>query len=466
MAYNTKLRLIDAKMEQPSGQTLTLSGNTIFDVGSDGIPKYSVHPDFTDATYSGGTTLVDKQYVDDAVVSGGEVFKFTEDIVVSIEAGKTFGRYENGDTIPASGKTPNEVILLATQEPITPTVSLTPTGTNVAYGESGKTVSVAYSYDILSLGASLDSFRLEWRRNLAPDAGTSNAWEDLIASTSTPPSSPFIHNIDDSNNRFATTSIEYRLTVVDSLGATGTTTQTQAMQTAGTASGTVTVTSTITSSTTLNREKADTGTTITTSTITASRTLNKIVSYQVQRQVNVGSWTNVGGLETITPTTSLTITPIDDFVAETANNVKYRIIFNLEDTFTYTLQSNLITFTYPYFWGFSATQPTAGDALLADGNTTKVIAASSGDLTINFGSSGTAFMWFATPATSTTKVWWQENGNPVNSGNIAVSTDLFQPPTTVEVDSPDALWSNEDYKFYIGGYDGDRKTYNLLNTAP
>ncbi len=53
-----------------------------------------------------GATTVSK--IDNTVViysSGGTgVEKFTSDLVVSIAAGKTFGKYENGDTIPASGK--------------------------------------------------------------------------------------------------------------------------------------------------------------------------------------------------------------------------------------------------------------------------------------------------------------------------------------------------------------------------
>lgn len=467
MAYNTKLRLIDAKMEQPSGSTLTLSGNTVFDVGSDGIPKYSTHPDFTGSTsvYNDNQVLVDKEYVDSKV--GGEFQELIFDdhiLVVLNDPNATFGKYKNNDTIPASGKTPSWVILDAVTEALDPTISLSSTATDVAYGESAKTVTVNYSYDIKTPNASLDEFQLEWRRAGAAPAGTNNNWVDLIPTTSSPAGSPFTHNIDDSADRFNTNSIEYRLRVRDSAGGENITTHTRAMESAATATGSITVTSTITTSTTTNREKADTGSTIT-SSVTALRTLNKIVSYQVQRNLNGGGYANLGSLVNITPTTSTSITPVNDFVAETANNVRYKVIYNFEDGGTYERQSNLITFIFPYFWGYASTQPTAGDALLADGNTTKVLSGSNGDLTIDFGSSGTVYMWFATPSTSTTKVHWVENGNSVNTGPIG-NTQLFESPTTVEVDSPDALWSNEDYKFYIGGYSGNRLEYNLLNTAP
>jgi hypothetical protein len=63
MAFNTKLKLIDAKFEQVSGATLTLSGNTI--IADSGELKYTTHP-----TFSEDTQIIDKKYVDDNIVSG------------------------------------------------------------------------------------------------------------------------------------------------------------------------------------------------------------------------------------------------------------------------------------------------------------------------------------------------------------------------------------------------------------
>lgn len=62
MAFNTKLKLIDAKFEQPSGSTLTLSGDTT--IADSGDLSYSSHPTFTE-----DTQIVDKKYVDDNVIS-------------------------------------------------------------------------------------------------------------------------------------------------------------------------------------------------------------------------------------------------------------------------------------------------------------------------------------------------------------------------------------------------------------
>lgn len=47
--------------------------------------------------------------------------KFTADINVKLASGKSFGKYVNGDTIPARGKTVSQVIIDAlTEDNITP----------------------------------------------------------------------------------------------------------------------------------------------------------------------------------------------------------------------------------------------------------------------------------------------------------------------------------------------------------
>lgn len=55
MAFNTKIKIDDQHVEQRTGTTFTLSGNT----------KYNTHPTFTQ-----DTQVVDKKYVDDNITSG------------------------------------------------------------------------------------------------------------------------------------------------------------------------------------------------------------------------------------------------------------------------------------------------------------------------------------------------------------------------------------------------------------
>lgn len=58
--------------------------------------------------------------------SGGAESVFTSDIIVSLPSGESFGQYTNGETIPATGKTAREVILMATTSVQNPTYSGTP----------------------------------------------------------------------------------------------------------------------------------------------------------------------------------------------------------------------------------------------------------------------------------------------------------------------------------------------------
>ncbi|MFW6377064.1 MAG: hypothetical protein ACOCZ5_00315 [bacterium] len=483
MAYNTKLKLIDAKMEQSSGSTLTLSGNTIYDVSSDGMARYTQHPDFTGSTsiYNDPQVLVDKEYVDNKVGGETEVFRFTEDIVVSIEEGKTFGRYENKDVIPASGKTPNEVILLALQEPINPTVSVTydSTGSDVSYGLSSKEINLNLSYTINSAGATSDSAVLEWRR------GTSGSWTQLTTLTTgvTGFTGTYEHIIDDSGDRFESDPAEYRLLVEDTQQASnednitfddddGTNGGFRKImeQDAGPSITSFTVEADeinyAPSETNSNRERGNSISEIS-ATINSGRDLKELVEVRLQRRIGTGSWTTIETYNTFTDNnTELIVTDyLDDAVPNsTANSISYRFqVDDQVDTNRLEGTTRTVNFQLPYFYGSSTTQPTANQALIDGGS--GVVASSNGDITINFGSSGTEFMWFATPATSTTKVWWEENNNNINTGPIGTD-QLFEPPSTVSVDSPNAFWSGVDYKIYIGGYDGNLREYNLLNTQP
>ena len=72
--------------------------------------------------------------------------------------------------IPASGKTSNEVILLSLSEELEPTLTLGSSATDVEFGESGKTVNVTFSYVINTLGATVSTAVLEWRR------GNTGSW--------------------------------------------------------------------------------------------------------------------------------------------------------------------------------------------------------------------------------------------------------------------------------------------------
>jgi hypothetical protein len=128
---------------------------------------------------------------------------FPSDLTVSLDTGKTFGRYINGDVIPASGKTSIEVIQMAVVEPRNPTVSLSTSVSNIETGTVNVSVNLTFSYTINNPGASVSSVVLEFRR------GNTGSWTTLM---SNPASNSFTHSfVNDSAS-----DINYRYTVVDS----------------------------------------------------------------------------------------------------------------------------------------------------------------------------------------------------------------------------------------------------------
>lgn len=102
----------------------------------------------------------------------------------------------------------------------------------------------------------------------------------------------------------------------------------------------------------------------------------------------------------------------------------------------------------PYFWGSSATPPTINQALI---NTScKCVGYSNSDVLVsNYNVTG-KYIWFAIPATSTSKTKWQGSNSPSNCGTIP--GDLFSTQTTCTISSPSSCWSSETYKFYVSNY--------------
>lgn len=114
---------------------------------------------------------------------------------------------------------------------------------------------------------------------------------------------------------------------------------------------------------------------------------------------------------------------------------------------------------YPYFFGKSLTQPIINQSLINGG--TKVVADSTGTITVNFNASG-EFLWFAIPNTSTSKTKWFVDA--LNNGNIGGISNLFGDLELVEIDSPTSLWSDVNYKIYISNYATTAGNMQLRNS--
>ncbi len=115
---------------------------------------------------------------------------------------------------------------------------------------------------------------------------------------------------------------------------------------------------------------------------------------------------------------------------------------------------------YPYFYGKSSSAIIANQALIDSG--TKVVASSTGTITITYNSSSSETIWFAIPNTSTSKTVWYVNA--LNNGSIGGSSNFIGSLQLVEVDSPSSLWSDVNYKIYVANYPSAVTTIEFRNS--
>lgn len=111
---------------------------------------------------------------------------------------------------------------------------------------------------------------------------------------------------------------------------------------------------------------------------------------------------------------------------------------------------------YPYYWGkctcpgaAGANRPAATCSMVIGGN--KVLANSSGTISITFNSTSDDYLWFAIPSIISDKVCWCTPSAPTNNGGIgggiSPACNLFPAPVSVSVST--ACWNNVNYKVYI-----------------
>lgn len=122
------------------------------------------------------------------------------------------------------------------------------------------------------------------------------------------------------------------------------------------------------------------------------------------------------------------------------------------------VSNTTITAIYPYFYGKVASggapsgsnRPTATSALVSGG--TKVVASSTGTITITFAATSDDYLWFAIPSTSTSKTVWFVSAlnNGSIGGSVSPGGNLF--PAFDSVNVTTVLWSGISYKVYISNY--------------
>lgn len=165
-----------------------------------------------------------------------------------------------------------------------------------------------------------------------------------------------------------------------------------------------------------------------------------------------------------------------------ANKVKYaqgeQPLDSTGGTYSTPLPSgstSLVTITitgiFPYFYGTVASggvaagvnRPSATAALISGG--TKVVASSSGTISINFNSTSDDYIWFAIPTASTSKTKWyvDELNNGDIGGVVGVAGNLF-PDFDSVVNVGTVYWSGETYKLYISNYQTEVTQIELRNS--
>jgi hypothetical protein len=269
---------------------------------------------------------------------------FDSNFVVSLGNGKTLGKYQNGDTVPALGKTAIEVLKMAAVEAIAPVVTLAGTS-NIAFNQTNVSNVLYPYYAIQSLNATVATVALEWRRN------NTGSWITLSTDTGV---TTYTHNYTDTN--FNTAPYNYRYTVTDSAGGIATATHDVTVNAYVAPSITLTQVAAALNGTQTNttREKGNVSTNLSGS-ITVNSTNVTLSSYQLQYSVNgTSSWTNLGSGVVISGTSG-TISSTnhnDSSLKSTATSINYRV--QVTDTFT-TTTSNILTvnFLYLYLFGYS-----------------------------------------------------------------------------------------------------------------
>ena len=122
---------------------------------------------------------------------------------------------------------------------------------------------------------------------------------------------------------------------------------------------------------------------------------------------------------------------------------------NFESPFpagTSPIQSTSFEGIYPYFYykSTSPITPAIMQSAIANGQATKVLASSTGTITIPFAANG-EYIAVAYPATSTTKTIWYVNA--LDNGEIPGG--LLGALNTLPCNSPTNLWSNVNFKIHV-----------------
>lgn len=282
-----------------------------------------------------------------------ETFRFSSDIQVALQANRTFGKYINGDVIPATNKTVSEVLLMSVSQELAPTLELSSLS-NIGFGQTAVSNLLSYTYSINSLGATISSTLLEWKRD------NSIFWTTLSTDTNL---MSYRHSMTDA--AFATQAFNYRYTVIDSQGGNSYVTKdiTPASYVAPSISLSVIGFTLSSIETNLKREIGNIESNIT-GTITRMSTNANLSYFQVEYQKDGGSWQTLGSASSIAAASTsypFSIMTLNNSLSD-ATSIGYRVI--VTDSYT-TTTSDVVTINFynVIFYGDIATKITQGSSV-------------------------------------------------------------------------------------------------------
>jgi hypothetical protein len=230
----------------------------------------------------------------------------SSDFIISLENGKNYGKYLNGQTVPCAGWSFEKTIKDIGQENLLPTVELSST-TVIEFNQTAINNVLNFSYIINSLGATVDQTFLEYRR------GNAGSWIELSDDTSI---TNYVHTLTDSD--YNSQSFNYRYTVIDSNGTTGV------------ALLSITPKAYIPPAITLStgfsqKEKGDVAVTLTGS-IAQNSPYVELTSYKLQMRRDNESWEDITSEISITNNGNYISFPYNNSALINASTVRYRAL--------------------------------------------------------------------------------------------------------------------------------------------
>lgn len=441
------------------------------------------------------TTIPTVSAVRDALIAGvgsNGVLTFSSDLSVNISAGKYFGKYTRGDTIPAQGQTVKWVIENALSETIAPTINaLTFNSPNnsVAFGQTAGSISVNVNYTIKTAGACAAGSTLEFRYGNGTWTTLSPSLKSDSNGTDQPYSATYLHSFNrltdtGADGRWGTARFNYRYTVHDTAGSSASNTGFIDPATSANPSTTWSTLSAAslrtgifgaTNGTETNyyREKGNTFTTVN-FTVNRGNSYIPLTGYQLQVREFVngayGSWTGVtsASVSNNPPTVTRAVSFTPSASGASLDQMQFRVRINDEyydgsgsnpgTTYDQVFgESPEVYFNYMIFYGATLAMPTTGSDFR--GLCSGLIA---GNPTVNFGSgaaigaNGMSNPFAGLPGAGTNVVFIVAFPDGVtltsvidSNINQAVNFAEGGSPNTTFTTIPDRSGVNKNYNVYI-----------------